>query len=475
MFRLPVLLDLNGQAIDETRLAATGPPAAAETARLHLARSAGAMASTQTAVAAGLSTAFAKTGRDELQRAQTQVQAEEQAVGEVITRLDEAVASGDLTAVTAENSERAAASLIQLAETLVPQLDALLDTRIEAFQAKAHVVEAAALIVVLLVGYLLIGFYRSATVPLRRIVDALRALAEGDLTRRVPVDTRDEVGQMGAALNDALARLREAMHALRGDADGLAGASTRLSTVSGEMHISAESTAARAGQVNLTADDVSTHVEAVAAGAEQMFASIQEISSSAGQAAGMATGAVDAVTTMQETVGRLGTRSTQIGDVVKVITGIAAQTNLLALNATIEAVRAGDAGRGFAVVAGEVKNLAQETSLATQNIIARIDAIQTDASATVRAIDDIETTIAQITDLQATIASAVEEQTATTREMSHGISRVAEGTRGIAAGVGHLTDEARQTTTGAVSTAHAAGELSSTAERLRTITAQFTT
>ena len=115
---------------------------------------------------------------------------------------------------------------------------------------------------------------------------------------------------------------------------------------------------------------------------------------------------------------KLGESSPEIGNVVKVITSIAEQTNLLALNATIEAARAGEAGKGFAVVANEVKELAQETAKATEDIARRVQAIQGDTTAAVAAIGEISTIIAQINDQQTTIASAVEEQTATTNEMS---------------------------------------------------------
>jgi len=176
-------------------------------------------------------------------------------------------------------------------------------------------------------------------------------------------------------------------------------------------------------------------VQTVAAGAEQMGASIREIAQNANEAAKVAHQATGVAAVTTETVSKLGVSSAEIGNVVKVITQIAAQTNLLALNATIEAARAGEAGKGFAVVASEVKDLAQETARATEEITRRVDAIQVDTTGAVVAIGQISTIIASINDFQLTIASAVEEQTATTNEMSRSVTEAATGSVEIASNI----------------------------------------
>jgi methyl-accepting chemotaxis protein len=166
-----------------------------------------------------------------------------------------------------------------------------------------------------------------------------------------------------------------------------------------------------------------------------MGASIQEIATSANEAVKVAGQAVESVSHTNEIVGQLGDSSAEIGQVIKLITSIAEQTNLLALNATIEAARAGEAGKGFAVVAGEVKELAQETAKATEDIGARIAAIQQGTTSAVTAMSQIDQIIGQICHHQTTIASAVDQQNATTGEMNRTIGHVAQASQQITQGI----------------------------------------
>ncbi|MEP7764607.1 methyl-accepting chemotaxis protein [Sanguibacter sp. 25GB23B1] len=289
---------------------------------------------------------------------------------------------------------------------------------------------------------------------IRRSVGAvqrsLEALAGGDLTVRAEVTSRDETGVMANDLNHALEKLRETLSGVVGSAGQVTESSHGMSAGASQMMQGAEESSAQIGVVAAAAEQVSRNVQTVAAGAEQMGASIREIAQNANDAAKVAQSATSVARTTNETVAKLGTSSQEIGNVVKVITSIAAQTNLLALNATIEAARAGEAGKGFAVVASEVKDLAQETARATEDIARRVEAIQLDTVSAVAAIGEISEIIASINDYQLTIASAVEEQTATTNEMARSVTEAATGSGEIAANISGVAQTA-ETSNGVIS------------------------
>jgi methyl-accepting chemotaxis protein len=315
---------------------------------------------------------------------------------------------------------------------------------------------------------------RSVTRPVRRVKASLEALATGDLTADCGVRSTDEIGQMAAALATAQENLRGVLAEVVSSADAVAASSEELSASSAQISASAEETSAQSGVVSGAAEEVSRSVATVAAGAEEMGASIREIASNAAEASEVASRAVVAAETTTATVAKLGESSAEIGNVVKVITSIAEQTNLLALNATIEAARAGEAGKGFAVVANEVKELAQETAKATEDIARRVQAIQGDTTAAVSAIEEISHIVAQISDRQTTIASAVEEQTATTNEMARSVQEAASGSTQIAENITGVSSAADSTTQALTQTRTAVDELSRMAADLRTSVGRFT-
>ena len=225
---------------------------------------------------------------------------------------------------------------------------------------------------------------------LREKVDSILATvtsaAEGDLTAQVEVDGDAAPGRMAHGLKQLLEQLRSAMLGLAENSRSLASASEELGAVSEQMANNAEQTSLQSVAVSAAGDQVSRNVQAVAAGTEEMSASIREIAKNSSEAANITKQAVRVSESTNATIARLGESSGEIGKVLSVITSIAEQTNLLALNATIEAARAGEAGKGFAVVANEVKELAKETSKATDDIGRKISAIQTDTQGAVSAI-----------------------------------------------------------------------------------------
>ena len=260
---------------------------------------------------------------------------------------------------------------------------------------------------------------------------------------------------------------KKAMIKELGEAAAALGASSEeLTATAGEMSTNAATTQKEANQANRATQEVSSGVQQVAASAEEMNSSIREISQSMNKTSTMVTKTMTDADETNVIMNKLSVSSQEIGDVIKVINSIAQQTNLLALNATIEAARAGEAGRGFAVVANEVKELANQTAAATDEITKKINAIQTDTNNSVTAIKSISDSISEINTIATQISASVEEQNATTNELTNIASRASEGVSSTSENINVVSQTANQTAEGANQLVTASQSLQELAEKL---------
>jgi methyl-accepting chemotaxis protein len=365
-------------------------------------------------------------------------------------------------------------SLDGLAESLVTLL-AKNKEELHAANRALNLTMGAITFVALGIGFFVaISLSRSISGASQSVLVQAEAIAAGDLTRDdLRVRSRDELGDLTEAINKMSGSLKRMIVAITENATRVATASEELNATSEQITANSEETSAHADVVSKAAQTVSQNLQTVAAGAEEMGASIREIAKNATAAAKVATSAVRVAESTTTAVSKLGASSTEIGQVIKVITSIAQQTNLLALNATIEAARAGEAGKGFAVVANEVKELAKATAKATEDISRKIEAIQTDTKVAVDAIASISEVINQVNGISNTIATAVEEQNATTNEMSRNVTEAAHGSSEITRNIGGVAEAAQGTTHGASDTQKASQHLVETSAQLRSLVGQF--
>ncbi|HVJ44096.1 MAG TPA: methyl-accepting chemotaxis protein [Dongiaceae bacterium] len=342
-----------------------------------------------------------------------------------------------------------------------------------------NLVIAAVVVLLLAVVIMLLVRYVAAK-PITRLTAAVETLADGQTNVTVPMTNRgDELGVMAKAVEFFRQKLIEVEQlrqqqeqteraaaeerrsvmldmantfeaSVKGIVQSVSSSATELESNAQSMSSVADASARQATAVAAAATQASANVTTVAAAAEELSSSIREIARQVSDSNSVARGAVDEVARTGQTVETLAEAAGKIGGIVQLINDIASQTNLLALNATIEAARAGDAGKGFAVVASEVKNLANQTARATDEISGQIASMQSVTQEAVGAMSRIRQTIDRINEISSAIAAAVEEQSAATQEISNNAHQAASG-----------TDEVNQNITGVSRASEDAGSASS--------------
>jgi methyl-accepting chemotaxis protein len=331
----------------------------------------------------------------------------------------------------------------------------------------------AGLAIAVLMGLLIWVIASRIVRRLQRITDALARVAGRDLTVSVDCSTNDELGDMARAVDAAVGGMRVAVTAMSDGARRVtetAGTLTRSSTA---LSDSARCTTGVAAGASTGADAVSAGMAEMASAMEELRAAADDVSATASTVSSATGEAVHRAEAATATVGRLGESSRKIADVLSVINAIAAQTNLLALNATIEAARAGEAGAGFAVVAGEVKDLAQQTARATEEIATTLSSVSAEAVAAGTDIGQISETVAQVNEMQSTIASAVVEQLATTTSVSATLSGVAGRSQEMAQTMTQVAEAVHDTQTEVDTVRSAVDELGQVADGLDAEVANF--
>ena len=397
-------------------------------------------------------------------------------------------------------SGRANATLAAIGESLSSNAAKVTDQSIGTIAESANAIQNTAIVALafMVVFALAIGWVgrRQLLKPLVHASRTLNLLSNGDTDVTMPAarireleaireaigsfrDSQVAMQRMSAEKEEAerradeekkamMARLADKFGATIGEVVGtISGAAEEMRTTARSMSGNAEQTSEQATTAAAATEEASVNVKSVATAAEELSASINEIGRQVSQSSEVTERAVAQIDTTNQTVKGLAGAAEKIGEVVHLINDIASQTNLLALNATIEAPRAGEAGKGFAVVASEVKNLANQTAQATEEIAGQVAGMQSVTDETVSAMDAIGKTITEVREIVSSIAAAVEEQGTATQEIAHNVQDAANGTTNVSENIGGVQQAASESGQSAKAVLDSANELAMQSDALR--------
>jgi methyl-accepting chemotaxis protein len=325
---------------------------------------------------------------------------------------------------------------------------------------------------------------RSIAKPLAVAVNHLDQIANGDVSRDVPpeqIGRGDEIGLLAKSMQTMSASLRDVLKGIAEGVHVLSSSSTELTANASQMSDGSREASGKAHAVAAAAEEMTTNVVSVAAGmeqtttnlssvasaTEQMTATIGEIAGNSEKARRITEEATRQAARISEQMNQLGAAAQLIGKVTETITEISSQTNLLALNATIEAARAGSAGKGFAVVANEIKELAQQTAAATEDIKGRIAGVQSSTAGGITEIEKISQVIHEVTDIVASIAAAIEEQSTVTKDIARNIAEASTGVRDANQRVSETSQATAEIAKEIAGVDHAAGQMADGSEQVK--------
>ncbi|HBE01591.1 MAG: hypothetical protein A2096_13535 [Spirochaetes bacterium GWF1_41_5] len=337
--------------------------------------------------------------------------------------------------------------------------------------------------------------------PLRLILKNIDDLGSGDFRIKTDMHSNDEFGMIGKSLDKTIQKVSSMINEISGSSATLSSSAVELSATSAQIAANAEKMSSRTASVSSAAGESAANINMISTAAEEMSISansvasaIEEMSASLGEVAKncqkefqIATEASKHVRNSKEVMDKLGAAAKSIGKITDVINDIAEQTKLLALNATIEAARAGESGKGFAVVAGEVKELARQTSEATQQITRQISDMQSNTVSAVKTIELVTAVIEEVNNISQTIVSAVEEQSVTVNDISKNVGQmsqitgevaknVAQSARGLSDVTGTISsvnNAAADTARGIAQVKLSVEELAKLSEGLKNLVGQF--